>query len=853
MPARKYVRPADTSIAAYVAKRDFSATPEPAPGAAKAGSSSFVVQKHHAARARLHWDFRLEHDGVMWSWAVPKGPSLDPSHKRMAIHVEDHPLDYASFEGEIAAGNYGAGTVEQWDRGTWTPLFDPDAGMQKGHLHFTLQGTRLRGDFSLVRLPRRGNSKQEAWLLIKGPDDGAREGVDALALEATPLAPAPANGPPLAGAVEAELPVSQKPQLCTSTDAPPERGEWLSEIKFDGYRLIVRVERGDVRLLTRNGLDWTAKMPRLVKAFAGLGLGRAMLDGELVIAGADGRTDFGALQAALSDGRDRDLTFYAFDLLYLDGWDLRGCALIERKRLLQGLAPWTGMLRFSDHQVGHAAEMLAQAGAMGLEGIVMKRVDAPYRAGRGSGWVKIKVLGRAEFVVLGWTPPAKSRVGLGALQVGYYDDDGRLHFAGGVGTGFSDQVLGALRERLDGLAGARPDGLVVEGEKPARAVRWVRPELVAEISFTDWSSDGRLRHAVFLGLREDKAAREVVRDKAVPVEEEPVKKPEPAKGRIVMARAPKAATTEIDGVHISHATRELWPGITKADLAHYWQQVAEHAMPGIVRRPLAVLRCPEGVDGEQFFQKNRHGYMPDAIRDGMAMHQPYLAVDDIAGVIGLVQMSAIEIHPWGATEDDVAHPDRLVFDLDPGEGVAWAEIVQAALDMRARLERIGLASFCRTSGGKGLHVVVPLAQTDDWPSAKAFCRALAETISDEEPKRFLAHTKIADRKGRILIDWLRNGPGATAVASFCPRARPGATVATPLDWKEVNGTLDAAAFTVLTVPGRLAKLKADPWAAFAGTQQSLPQFQRERPKVAVSERAAGASRIVVAHRPSRRG
>jgi bifunctional non-homologous end joining protein LigD len=842
----------DTSIGAYVAKRDFSRSPEPQPasGVDRAGSL-FVVQKHRALRAGLHYDFRLQHNGVLLSWAVPKGPSLDPSHKRMAVHVEDHPIDYADFAGEIAQG-YGAGAVEIWDRGIWHPLGDPDEGMHKGHLRFTLEGRRLRGEFSLVRMQPRGRSKQEAWLLVKSPDETARAGGDAERLEAVPIA---RTEPPAPLAVRQALPAAQKPELCETETRPPAGEDWLSEVKFDGYRLIVRIDGGNIKLFTREGHDWTARMGRLARAFTSLSATTAMLDGELVVLRDNGISDFGGLQNALSTGRDGDLMFYAFDLLHLDGWDLRSCRLDDRKRLLRDLSDWSGRIRYSDHHEGSASAFLRLAAEGGLEGIVMKRRDAPYRAGRHSDWVKVKILGRAEFVIIGWTPPSRSRVGFGALQIGYFDDDGRLHYAGGVGTGFSDAMLVALRAKLDALALPAAPDLISQGEKPPRNVRWVRPELVAEINFTDWSNDGRLRHAVFLGLREDKRPTDVKRDRPARTEAAPAPPPAPPprSSKVVVTHAPKHAGTDIAGVHISHADREIWPGFSKLALAEYWQAMAEIALPGIARRPLAILRCPEGIDGEQFFQKHRGGFMPEPIREGSAEGQPYLAIDDVAGLIAMAQMSAVELHCWGATEDDPAHPDRMVFDLDPGEGVAWPEVVKAAHDLRSRLAALELESFCRTSGGKGLHVVVPLSAEADWGMVKPFCRAFAEQLSTEEPKRFLAHTKIADRQGRILIDWLRNGPGATAIASFSPRARPGATVATPLSWNEVTDRLAPSSFTIASIPQRIAKQKADPWAAFSTTRQTLPKLPAPAAKAAAPKAApVGKSRIVVASKPKRK-
>lgn len=851
----------------YAEKRDFSVTPEPAGGGgARSAKPIFVVQRHQAKRAGLHYDFRLEHGGTLWSWAVPKGPSLDPADRRMAIHVEDHPIDYAGFSGDIPEGQYGAGHVDVWDHGTWEPLEDADAGMRAGHLRFNLAGEKLRGRFTLARLKGRGRGKADAWFLIKGDDDFARE--DGNVTAAPPAIPASAR--------RAKMPEMVAPELCSLVTSAPEGDGWVSEIKLDGYRFLAWIENGAVRLMTRNGLDWADRMPAIAAAIGRIPVKSAIIDGELVAYRPDGVTGFPELQAALKAGRDDRLTFVAFDLLYLDGMDLRGCTLVERKQALAGLDVWRGLLAYSDHQVGAAAAMHAQACAAKLEGIICKRADAPYRSGRGRDWVKLKCGGREEFVVLGWTAPAGSRVGLGALHVGYFDATGLLHYAGGIGTGFDEVELRMLRKRLDTLAAPAPANLQVGGEPIAASIRWVRPEIVVEIRFADWSGAGRIRHGVYLGVREDKKAREVVREIAdasvvraefrpgrgtvvtpgrrshvavPPVARETVMA-EPKAGKIVVAKAPKKASVAIEGVEITHADRELWPGISKRDLAEYWLAVASVALPGIARRPLSILRCPEGVEGhEHFFQKNGHGALPHAIREAMAFHQPYLAIDDVSGLVAMAQMSAIEIHTWGAPEALANHPDRMVFDLDPGEGVAWPEVIAAAQDVRGRLEKLGLVSFCRTTGGKGLHVVVPLDGTATWETVKPFCHAFAETMVQEAPAKFVAHVKIADRKKKILVDWLRNGLGATAVASFSPRAREGATVAMPVGWREVGDKLDPRAFTVKTVPGLLAKRKGDPWQGFEGVRQSVPGLPRPSAEKVAEPARSGSSRIVVAKKP----
>jgi bifunctional non-homologous end joining protein LigD len=833
--------PRDTSIDTYRARRDFTVTAEPSPGTASAHGTAplFVVQKHDATR--LHYDFRLEHGGVLWSWAVPKGPSLDPKDKRLAVHVEDHPLDYAGFEGTIPEGEYGAGTVEIWDRGTWAPVgADPAADLARGEMKFTLSGDRLHGRYVLIRLKPRPKERQESWLLIKEHDEFERAGVGVDQLGEQPLAPAKpkraaakkAPGAPAPGAKRGKMPETQAPQLAESTESPPEGGGWISEIKFDGYRLLAFKEDGTVRLLTRNGLDWTHRIKPLAAAIAALPPPSMLLDGELVALRPDGLSSFADLQAALSANKTEGLVFYAFDLLHLDGWDLRPCPLASRKAAMAALPCWTDTVRLSDHIEGEAGPVRRQACTMGLEGIIAKKADAPYRAGRSGDWLKLKCAHREELVVLGWTPPARSRTGLGSLHLGFYDREGALHYAGGVGTGFKDEELAALRKTLEPLAAPAPAGMLLSGERPDTKITWVRPERVAEVQYAGWSGAGRVRHAVYLGLREDKAAAEVVRD--VP---DPEAKREVFRGRraatIVHAKPPSrqtAAPRRVTppapaapaGFRITHPEKELWPGITKQMLAEYWRAVQETALPELAGRPLALVRCPDGIDGQHFFQKHEMKGNSPLWHEGDQDGAPYLAFDEADGLQAAAQMAAIELHSWGSTVADAGHADRLVFDLDPGPGVDWAETVRAAHEVKARLETIGLASFCRTSGGKGLHIVAPVLPGPDWDTVRAWCRAFAETMEAEAPEQFVASVPKARRTGKILVDWLRNGLGSTAVGSFSPRARPGATVATPVAWREVTAKLDPAAFTLLTLPKRLAKLKADPWEGFAAAAAAIP-------------------------------
>ncbi len=936
--------PHDTQQA-YREMRDFARTPEPKPSPVrqKAGGTAarvFVVQKHDASR--LHWDFRLEHGGALWSWAVPKGPSLDPRHKRLAMHVEDHPVEYAAFSGVIPEGNYGAGTVEIWDRGTWEPVqADAAAALAGGELKFRLDGQRLRGGFVLVRLKPRPREKGEAWLLIKEHDAHEREGADASALEQTPLGAEPGAPKPkrtrtrARAAGSASLPEAQAPQLAMLVHAPPSGEGWISEVKFDGYRMICRKHGDAVRIITRNGLDWTGRLPALAAAVGVMAPEQLMLDGELVALDRKGLSSFARLQDAFSTGRTGSLRYYAFDLLHLDGTDLRPRPLSARREALEALmraVPEDGPLRTSEQLRSDAAQVRKQACALGFEGIVCKRLDAPYRPGRGGDWVKVKCENREEFVVLGYTPPAGTRQGLGALQLGYHDETGRLHFLGGCGTGYTAKTLRELADRLGTLRDAAPDSLLGT-EPPPRDTIWVRPGLVAEIGFAGFTGGGMVRHATFLGLREDKPAAEVVRP-ALPSEVERIElgrrgtRPAPPAGqdvvvarrsgrtrakadavpnnkqsqgaahqsasqhrsasqlgplgpqapdpnlkesglkgsalhgvqgqrpwvstihrspqtdptqaalprnagsRIVVARRSERDAAEIAGQRVSHADRTLWPAdahgpaLSKRDLALYWEAVAAVASPGIVGRPLALVRCPDGIRGEHFFQKHLGHGMPDALHEAEADGAAFVAMDGPAGLVACAQVAAIELHVWGSSLADPLHADRLVFDLDPGEGVTMRAIVDAAREVKQRLEALGLAAFCRTSGGKGLHVLAPIRTEAGWDAVRAWSRRFAEAMEADSPDRYVSTTRKADRRDRILLDWLRNGLGSTAVASFSPRARPGAGVAMPLAWREVTPSLDPMAYTLRTVPGRLARRKADPWAGFMDAARALPALPR---------------------------
>ena len=852
----------------YRRKRDFRRTPEPAgrsPSRTKAAAPlSFVIQEH-AAR-RLHYDFRLELDGVLKSWAVPKGPSLDPGEKRLAVQVEDHPLGYGGFEGVIPEGQYGGGTVLLWDRGTWVPKDpDPAAAYAKGMLKFELRGEKLHGNWALVRMGgKAARERRQNWLLVKERDDEAvphsgdaivannplsvetGRSLEAIAAERDRVwdsrkgeriqTRSPGS---VAGARRGPMPGNLKPQLATSVEKAPEGGEWLHEIKYDGYRLFARIERGTVRLITRSGLDWTAKFPELAQAFARLPGETALIDGEIVCLASDGTTSFSGLQDAISSGKTGALNFFAFDLLYNDGWDLTGAALEDRKAALSEIIPphSEGILRYSDHQAGQGPAVLRQASSLDLEGIVSKRRDAPYRPGRGSTWLKIKCRNRDEFVVVGFTDPEGRREGFGALLAGYYDPSGTLRYAGRVGTGFSAARLADLRQRLDTLGASAPP-VVLPKDAPRKGVHWVRPALVAEVEFAGWTADSILRHASFQGLREDKDPREVVYDRSagttLPAMTPATKRPRETPLAPEPSEHARDGSLIFEGVRLTHPDRVLYPedGITKLDLARYYASVRDWALPQLAGRPLTLVRSPGGQGKPGFYQKHLGKGAPAAIGhvdiadEGKTESHP--VVGDLAGLVGLVQMDVLEIHPWGSTADKLETPDRVTFDLDPDEGLPWERVTEAALGIREALAAIGLQSFAKTTGGKGLHVVVPLQPKLGWDGAKNFTKWVADQIVAQSPEAFTANQSKRARRGRIYIDYLRNSRGATAIGAYSPRARPGAPVSTPLFWEEVEKSVRPGGFTVVTVPQRLAALDTDPWAEIGKLRQSISAAVRRR-------------------------
>lgn len=822
----------DDKLHHYRAKRDFSITSEPEGQVARRGQAlSFVIQKH-AAR-RLHYDFRLELDGTLKSWAVPKGPSLDPADKRMAVHVEDHPLAYGGFEGVIPAGQYGAGTVIVWDRGEWVPHGDPLKGYREGKLKFELRGDKLQGHWTLVRMRGRAQERQEPWLLIKERDEAARPAAELDVVEALPdsvLKLATRHRPTRSRAPRAKasaMPLTQAPQLATLVDKVPSGGDWLYEIKFDGYRLLARIDHGVVRLFTRNGHDWTSRLKAVARELSRLDLRSGWLDGEIVVIGSHGGADFQALQNAFDNARTDPVQYFVFDLLDVDGEDLREHPLQQRRERLRSIIEQGDRVdahphvRYSEDFEVAPEHLLHTACAMRMEGVIGKRRDAPYRPGRGDAWIKLKCTQRQEFVVGGYTDPKGARHGLGALLLGVHDEQGQLRYAGHVGTGFDAHALKDLHERLTALAVSRP----AFAELP-RDVKghWVKPKLVAEVSFAQWTKEGRLRQAVFHGLRTDKPPRAITREKAMP--------PPALEGAAGSRKVPgktvgKIGTVEsrVAGIRITHADRVIDPstGITKGELADYHARIARRMLPHLAGRPVSLVRAPEGIEGELFFQKHADRMsIPGIERLDTALdpgHAPLLAVPSREALAGVAQMNVIELHTWNATTDHIEQPDRMTFDLDPGEGVPWSQVQEAAALVRVMLEELSLRSFLKTSGGKGLHVVVPFKPSLGWGEVKALSKAIVEHLAATLPDRFVSKSGPRNRVGKIFVDYLRNGRGATTAAAWTVRARPGMGVSVPVDWAELPRLRSGAHWTLRTIDERMAQ--ADPWAGYRRVKQSL--------------------------------
>jgi bifunctional non-homologous end joining protein LigD len=863
------------ALEVYRKKRKFDVTSEPRGGKVKRGGDAFVIQKH--AATRLHYDLRLELDGVMKSWAVTRGPSLVPGEKRLAVQVEDHPVEYNAFEGTIPKDQYGGGTVLIWDRGSWKPEFDPHKGLAKGHLEFSLDGEKLHGRWHLVRMQRRRGEKRDNWLLIKAEDEAARGPGDPDILEEKPKSvvsgrtlekiaaaegdavwqsnksvaenvkqirkakkntvkkSASKKAPKKAKAksraqlaatdvlrakpARSALPAFVQPQLATLHDTAPNGAQWVHEVKFDGYRMQALLANGKARLLTRKALDWTDKFKPVASALAKLDADGAVIDGEVVVE-KDGVSDFSSLQDALKHKKVDRFVYYVFDLLQLDGVSLLDKPLIARKAALAKLLEGTdrnGVLRLSEHFEAPGSQMMQYAREHKLEGLISKRRDAPYRPGRHDDWVKSKVGANQEFVIVGYKDASSIKGAIGALVLGY-NKDGKLRYAGRSGTGYTMETARELWKKLQPLRRADPAfGKLPEEERGRKGI-WVEPKLVAEITFAGFTAQGHVRHAAFKGLREDKPAREIVRETPMPSKAKKTAEPK---------AAAKEKATSAGPVKLTHPNRVYWKdgGVTKQQLADYYTAVWDHIAPHLVNRPLALLRCPEGIEGQCFFQKHAAaGLISDRIKRHKDQEgEELIYVEDLEGLLTLVQAGVLEIHVWGSTIDDVEHANRIVFDLDPGDDVKWADVNKAARDLRERLAAVKLKSFVKTTGGKGLHVVVPTNGTP-WDETKDFAHAMVLAMTADEPDRYVSKMTKSIRTGKIFLDYLRNGRGATAIVAYSTRARPGAAISTPVDWDELGPKLAPNKFTLLNIGRRLGALKKDPWAGIGKVKQSLPKL-----------------------------
>ena len=816
------------ALKTYRAKRNFAITPEPAGGDEAPGEAlSFVIQKHWASR--LHYDFRLELDGTMKSWAVPKGPSYDTHDKRMAVQVEDHPMSYSSFEGTIPEKQYGAGKVIIWDKGTWQPqAATPDArkALAAGELKFTLHGHKMHGKWVLVRMKGKGDrrsEKQPAWLLIKQKDDYARPAVefsvvdefpDSVKDKAMPKRKKSAS-PPAAPA--AKLPASLSPQLATLAEsAPLDAHDWIFELKFDGYRILARCDGKQVALITRNGNDWTHKLPTLHAALQKLGLPPGWYDGEIVVNGADGRPDFGALQRAFDAETTSEILYYLFDVPFFDGHDLRGQPVEARRALLQQLLqslPTSPLVRFSDALDAAPRQLLAHACKLGLEGVIGKRRGSPYVTRRSGDWIKLKCGQRQEFVIGGYTAPQGAREGIGSLLLGVYDEDGQLRYAGNVGSGFDDTALRDLRRRLDALT---VDTSPFTGRAGGvRQPLWVKPRLVAEVRFAQWTSGGAIRHAVFHGLRLDKKPGAIVRERAQPVIKE---------NTMQDNAEPDSALPA--SFKVSHADRVIDrdSGARKIDLVRYYALVSKLMLVHLRGRPVSLVRAPAGVGGELFFQKHADTSKMPGVKQLAARldpeHPPMLEVASAQGLLSAAQCNVVEFHTQNALASAYDTPNRLVFDLDPGKGVAWPAIQEAAVLLRAFLTELGLPAWLKTSGGKGLHVVVPIRPKHDWDTVKAFSQAIVAHMAELIPQRFVVKSGPSNRVGKIFIDYLRNGRGATTVCAWSARTRSGLGISVPLGWDELDKLKAGDQWSVGNVHSRLDVGNA-PWDGYARSAKGI--------------------------------
>jgi bifunctional non-homologous end joining protein LigD len=828
-------------IDTYNRKRDFAQTKEPRGRKLKGKGDSFVVQKH--AASRLHWDFRLELDGVLKSWAVPKGPSLDPGENRLAVHVEDHPLDYGTFEGTIPKGEYGGGTVMLWDKGRWIPepSKDPSKTLEEGHLHFTLEGERMKGDWVMFRLKPRAGEKAEPWMLKKVTDEYADSGdgdalVDNCVTSVTTgrtmaeiaagedvwhskAGPKRGRGKKSAGKAP---PPFQPPQLATLVDDVPPGNSWIHEYKYDGYRLELAVGDGVATAWTRNGKDWSDKFKALVKAAARLPAG-CLIDGEAVALDDDGKPNFQLLQSTLKGG-EAPLAYYAFDLLIDRGEDIRKLPNIERKArlaaLLEGVRP---PILYGDHVVGRGDELFREICKAGGEGIISKKASATYAGTRTRNWLKVKCTQRQEFVIVGWSESDKRR-GFRSLLLAARDKR-KLTYVGKVGTGFDVALIDDLMERMRPLESDKAPLEVPRADR--KGAHWIKPKLVAEIAFSEFTDDGILRHPSFIALREDKPAKDVVRE--VPKHTEDVTKDAKPKRGSAKSKREDHPTAADFGIEISSADRVIYPdvGVTKGELADYYATIEPLIMVDAARRPMTLIRYPQGTTGKGFFQKHDTGtfgpyvkHIPILEKDGKA--EDYLYFDDIKGLLACVQMGTIEFHGWGSKIDKVECPDRLVFDLDPDEGLDFRNVKDAAVTIRELVRGLGLESFPLLTGGKGIHVVIPLDASEDWPTVKSFAERFSRAIAEAEPKTFTANIRKEQRKGRIFLDWLRNQRGATAVMPYSARAREGAPVAAPIAWEELDRFESGHQFSIRDIDELLERAGSKALAGWGKAKQALP-------------------------------
>ena len=822
----------------YARKRDFNATPEPS-GKRSRGKRvqalQFCIQKHDASH--LHYDFRLELDGTLKSWAIPKGPSLDPKVRRLAVHVEDHPLDYADFEGHIPEGHYGAGDVIVWDRGVWEPEGDAHEAYAKGKLRFRLQGEKLSGVWNLFRT--RLDGKKEQWMLVKSHDDQARSEADYSVVQAQPdsvlsdrtLVPRKAAAKKAAAprvsrkrtvkGPKVPLPAQLSPQLATLVDSPPS-GDWRYEVKFDGYRILARIEGDDIRLFTRNGHDWSSKMPRQIAALRELGIDAAWLDGEMVVADENGAADFQALQNAFDTEHDEAITYYLFDLPFLGGQDLRQVALQGRRDTLRQLLERdeSGVLKFSADFDEPVQSLLDSACRLELEGLIGKRADSPYSGRRSPDWVKLKCKQRQEFVVVGYTDPKGSRSGFGALLLALHDDDsGQLRYAGKVGTGFSTATLASIHARLKPLQITKPALAKPPTGAEARGVHWLQPQLLAEVAYAQMTRDGIVRHSVFHGLRDDKAATAIDLERAMPTQTVPK--------RNKQAKAPE----NLGELRLTHPDRviDATTGVTKREVAEYYASVSQWILPQLKQRPVALVRAPDGLAGELFFQKNAGQlHIPNVISyEKPEAGQAAMVINRPDTLLGAVQMNMLELHTWNATDKDFDKPDRFVLDLDPDPALPWKAMLEATQLTLTLLDELGLKVFLKTSGGKGIHLVVPLTRRSGWDEVKDFSHAIVDYLAKLFPDRLSAVSGPKNRVGRIFIDYLRNGKGATTACAYSLRAREGLPVSVPI-WREELAHIKAAnQWNIANLHERLAEVD-DPWAEMGKVRQSITAHMRKQ-------------------------